>query len=190
MDLETRVVENNWYSSIDTSILLTRWKTYLFEFWRSGLQQIYVMKSDVLNVKRITLCGIYGTVWSPRWFNRFYKSKEREVYIGVMRSDGSGERLLTENFYQNSILVAKCWVLILQRNKIRSTRKRFSAKLWSIDITGYNERKIKTETDASDPSWSSLLSKWNLLCNLGLNNEIIWNIVGNSLGDTMKFNKI
>ena len=29
--------------------------------------------------------------------------------------------------------------------------------LWSIDITGYNERELKTETDASDPSWSSLL---------------------------------
>ena len=35
----------------------------------------------------------------------------------------------------------------------------FSAKLWSIDLTGYNERLVETETDASDPSWSSLLSK-------------------------------
>ena len=35
----------------------------------------------------------------------------------------------------------------------------FSAKLWSIDITGYNERRLSTKTDASDPSWSSLLSK-------------------------------
>ena len=34
----------------------------------------------------------------------------------------------------------------------------FSAKLWSIDLTGYNERQVKTPTDASDPSWSSLLS--------------------------------
>ena len=34
----------------------------------------------------------------------------------------------------------------------------FSAKLWSIDLTGYNERLVTTETDASDPSWSSLLS--------------------------------
>ena len=37
--------------------------------------------------------------------------------------------------------------------------KGFSAKLWSIDITGYNERRLLTKTDASDPSWSSLLSK-------------------------------
>ena len=35
----------------------------------------------------------------------------------------------------------------------------FSAKLWSIDLTGYNERMVKTPTDGSDPSWSSLLSK-------------------------------
>ena len=39
------------------------------------------------------------------------------------------------------------------------TAKGFSAKLWSIDLTGYNERLIETETDGSDPSWSSLLSK-------------------------------
>ena len=36
--------------------------------------------------------------------------------------------------------------------------KGFSAKLWSIDLTGYNERLVNTPTDASDPSWSSLLS--------------------------------
>ena len=40
-----------------------------------------------------------------------------------------------------------------------SEGKGFSAKLWSIDLTGYNERLVKTETDGSDPSWSSLLSK-------------------------------
>ena len=28
----------------------------------------------------------------------------------------------------------------------------------AIDLTGYNERLVDTETDASDPSWSSLLS--------------------------------
>ena len=79
-----------------------------------------------------------------------------------MRSDGTGERLLTENFYQE----APSWspngrVLVFYREtKSGPQGKGFSAKLWSIDIiTGYNERKIQTETDASDPSWSSLLSK-------------------------------
>ncbi len=114
--------------------------------------------------KRITHgAGLYGTpVWSPRGdLIAFTKVRKGRFYIGVMRSDGSGERLLTENFYQE----APSWspngrVLIFYREtKSDSKGKGFSAKLWSIDITGYNERRLKTETDASDPSWSSLLSK-------------------------------
>ena len=122
------------------------------------------MRSDGSRVKRISFGdGIYGTpVWSPRGdLIAFTKMRKGKFYIGVMRSDGSGERLLTENFYQE----APSWspngrVLVFYREtKSGPQGKGFSAKLWSIDITGYNERKIKTETDASDPSWSSLLSK-------------------------------
>ena len=166
MDLTTRVVEKiTAHTSIDTSPSYSPDGKYIcFNSDRSGLQQIYVMRSDGSNVKRITFGkGIYGTpVWSPRGdliaFTRVYKGK---FYIGVMRTDGSGERLLTENFYQE----APSWspngrVLIFYREtKTDSEGKGFSAKLWSIDLTGYNERFIETETDGSDPSWSSLLSK-------------------------------
>jgi len=166
MDLETRVVEKiTGHSSIDTSPSYSpNGKYIVFNSDRSGLQQIYVMRSDGSNVKRITFGkGLYGTpVWSPRGdliaFTRVHKGR---FYIGVMRNDGSGERLLTENFYQE----APSWspngrVLIFYREtKSDSEGKGFSAKLWSIDLTGYNERLVKTETDGSDPSWSSLLSK-------------------------------
>ena len=166
MDLEKRVVEKiTEHSSIDTSPSYSPDGKYIvFNSDRSGLQQIYVMRSDGSNVKRITFGkGLYGTpVWSPRGdliaFTKVHKGK---FYIGVMRTDGSGERLLTENFYQE----APSWspngrVLIFYREtKSDSEGKGFSAKLWSIDLTGYNERLIKTETDGSDPSWSSLLSK-------------------------------
>mgnify|MGYP001367067904 CR=1 FL=1 len=166
MDLETRLVERiTEHSSIDTSPSYSPDGKYIcFNSDRSGLQQIYVMKSDGTNVKRITFGdGIYGTpVWSPRGdLIAFTKMRKGKFYIGVMRSDGSGERLLTENFYQE----APSWspngrVLVFYREtKSGPKGKGFTAKLWSIDITGYNERKIKTETDASDPSWSSLLSK-------------------------------
>ncbi len=166
MDLETRVVERiTEHSSIDTSPSYSPDGKYIcFNSDRSGLQQIYVMKSDGSNVKRITFGnGIYGTpVWSPRGdLIAFTKVRKGRFYIGVMRSDGTGERLLTENFYQE----APSWspngrVLVFYREtKSGPQGKGFTAKLWSIDITGYNERKIKTETDASDPSWSSLLSK-------------------------------
>ncbi len=166
MNLTTRVVEKiTEHSSIDTSPSYSPdGKFICFNSDRSGLQQIYVMRSDGSNVKRITFGkGLYGTpVWSPRGdliaFTKVHKGK---FYIGVMRPDGSGERLLTENYYQE----APSWspngrVLIFYREtKSDSEGKGFSAKLWSIDLTGYNERLIETETDGSDPSWSSLLSK-------------------------------
>jgi TolB protein len=166
MDLETRLVEKiTEDSSIDTSPSYSPDGKYIcFNSDRSGLQQIYVMKSDGSNVKRITFGnGLYGTpVWSPRGdLIAFTKVRKGKFYIGVMRADGTGERLLTENFYQE----APSWspngrVLVFYREtKSKKDGSGFSAKLWSIDITGYNERQIKTETDASDPSWSSLLSK-------------------------------
>ena len=166
MDLETRVVERiTNHSSIDTSPSFSPDGKYIaFNSDRSGLQQIYVMRSDGSGVKRVTFGnGIYGTpVWSPRGdLIAFTKMRKGRFYIGVMRTDGTGERLLTENFYQE----APSWspngrVLVFYREtKSGSKGEGFSAKLWSIDITGYNERRLKTETDASDPSWSSLLSK-------------------------------
>ena len=45
-----------------------------------------------------------------------------------------------------------------RETKTNSKGEGFSAKLWSIDLTGYNERQVPTPTDGSDPSWSSLLS--------------------------------
>ena len=166
MDLENRIVEKiTNHPSIDTSPSFSPDGKYIcFNSDRSGYQQIYVMKSDGTKVKRISFGkGIYGTpVWSPRGdliaFTKLHKGK---FYIGVMRIDGSGERLLTENYYQE----APSWspngrVLIFYREtKSDSEGKGFSAKLWSIDLTGYNERLVDTETDASDPSWSSLLSE-------------------------------
>ena len=158
MDLENRVVEKiTNHPSIDTSPSYSPNGKYIcFNSDRSGYQQIYVMKSNGSNVKRISFGkGIYGTpVWSPRGdliaFTKMHKGK---FYIGVMRIDGSGERLLTENFYQE----APSWspngrVLIFYREtKTNEKGEGFSAKLWSIDLTGYNERLVGTETDASDP---------------------------------------
>ena len=166
MDLETRLVEKiTEDSSIDTSPSFSPDGKYIcFNSDRSGLQQIYTMKSDGTNVKRISFGnGIYGTpVWSPRGdLIAFTKMRAGKFYIGVMRSDGTGERLLTENYYQE----APSWspngrlLVFYRETKSGKDGSGFTAKLWSIDITGYNERELKTETDASDPSWSSLLSK-------------------------------
>ena len=165
MDIESRIQQRiTNHPSIDTSPSYSPDGKYIaFNSDRSGYQQIYVMKRDGSKVKRISFGnGLYGTpVWSPRGdliaFTKLHKGK---FYIGVMRPDGKGERLLTENYYQE----APSWspngrVLIFYREtKTDDDGTGFSAKIWSIDLTGYNERLIDTETDASDPSWSSLLT--------------------------------
>ncbi len=163
-NLETNIQEKlTDHPSIDTSPSYSPDGKYItFNSDRSGYQQIYVMRSDGSKVKRISFGkGIYGTpVWSPRGdliaFTKLHKGK---FFIGVMRTDGTGERLLTENFYQE----APSWspngriIIFYRETKTNDKGQGFSAKLWSIDLTGYNERLVKTETDASDPSWSSLL---------------------------------
>ena len=120
------------------------------------------MRSDGSKVKRISFGkGIYGTpVWSPRGdliaFTKLHKGK---FFIGVMRTDGTGERLLTENWYQE----APSWssngrVLIFYREtKSNDAGQGHSSAIWSIDLTGFNERKLETPVDASDPSWSKLI---------------------------------
>ncbi len=163
-NLETNIQEKlTDHPSIDTSPSYSPdGKFITFNSDRSGYQQIYVMRSDGSKVKRISFGkGIYGTpVWSPRGdliaFTKLHKGK---FFIGVMRTDGTGERLLTENFYQE----APSWspngriIIFYRETKTNDKGQGFSAKLWSIDLTGYNERLVLTETDASDPSWSSLL---------------------------------
>ncbi len=163
-NLETNIQEKlTDHPSIDTSPSYSPDGKYItFNSDRSGYQQIYIMKSDGSKVKRISFGkGIYGTpVWSPRGdliaFTKLHKGK---FFIGVMRTDGTGERLLTENFYQE----APSWspngriIIFYRETKTDDKGEGFSAKLWSIDLTGYNERLVSTETDASDPSWSSLL---------------------------------
>jgi TolB protein len=32
----------------------------------------------------------------------------------------------------------------------------FSARIYSIDVTGFNEQPVATPTDATDPAWSPL----------------------------------
>ena len=77
-----------------------------------------------------------------------------------MRTDGTGERWLTENYYHE----APSWspngrgLIFYRETKTDNKGEGFSAKLWSIDLTGYNERLVITPSYASDPSWLSLLS--------------------------------
>ena len=73
-----------------------------FESDRGGHPQIYVMPAAGGAAQRISFGdGIYSTpVWSPRGdYIAFTKQSANTFAIGVMKPDGSGERILTEGFH-------------------------------------------------------------------------------------------
>lgn len=130
-----------------------------FESDRGGSQQIYVMGGDGSNPKRVSFgSGRYGTpVWSPRGdLIAFTKQEGGQFYIGVMRPDGSGERMITQAFHaEGPTWAPNGRVLMFFKERPGSGGK--TAHLYSIDITGQNEREVVTPLDASDPAWSPLI---------------------------------
>lgn len=133
----------------------------VFNSDRGGSQQLYIMNADGGNIHRISFGdGKYGTpVWSPRAdLIAFTKISGGRFYIGIMRPDGSGERLLTESYLDEG----PSWspngrVIIFHRQFQGSRSKTGNTRLYTIDVTGYNLREELTPMDASDPAWSPLL---------------------------------
>ena len=130
----------------------------VFESDRDGAQQIYVMNADGSDQQRISYGkGRYSTpVWSPRGDNiAFTKQGSGQFSIGVMRPDGSGERILTEGFHNEGPTWAPNGRVIMFFREIRGSAG--GPQLYSVDLTGYNERRVPTPGFASDPAWSPLL---------------------------------
>jgi TolB protein len=164
LDLRTRrQVQLTNHPGIDTAASFSPdGNKIVFESDRGGTQQLYTMNADGADVKRITFAkGRYGTpVWSPRGdYIAFTKINEGKFYIGVIRPDGSGERLLTEAFHAEGPTWApngRVLMYFKERPSGQGNKQR-QAKLYSIDLTGANERQVLTPTDASDPAWSPLI---------------------------------
>lgn len=164
MDLRNRnlVRLTNGSGTIDTSPSYSPdGGRIVFNSDRGGSQQLYVMNADGSNIQRISFGdGRYGTpVWSPRGdLIAFTKMQSGKFYIGVMRVDGSGERLLTESFLDEG----PSWspngrVIVFHRQNPSSGGRSGSVSLYTVDVTGYNLRKVVTPMQASDPAWSPLL---------------------------------
>lgn len=164
LDLRTRVSTRlTTHPAIDTSPSYAPDGEHLvFNSDRGGSQQLYTMRAGGGGVRRISFGrGRYATpVWSPRGdliaFTKIYRGR---FHIGIMHPDGSGERLLTESFLDEG----PTWspngrvLMYFRQTPYDGNGKGGTARLWSIDLTGYNEREILTPTEASDPAWSPLI---------------------------------
>ncbi|MDC9701324.1 MAG: Tol-Pal system beta propeller repeat protein TolB [Alphaproteobacteria bacterium] len=159
MDLRTRATKRLTHSlSIDTApSYAPDGQNLVFESDRGGTQQIYAMKSDASNPHRISFGkGLYATpVWSPRGdLIAFTRQISGRFQIGVMHPDGSGERILTEGFHNEGPTWSPNGRVLMFFRDIPGSEG--GPQLWSIDLTGHNERRVPTPTFASDPSWSPL----------------------------------
>lgn len=159
MDLRTRQTRRITNSgALDTGPCYSPdGRDIVFESDRDGTQQLFVMGADGSNVRRISFGeGRYSTpVWSPRGdYIAFTKQLAGRFLIGVMRPDGSGERILTEGFHNEGPTWAPNGrVLMFFRESQGETG---GARIYSVDLTGYNERVVNTPAFASDPAWSPL----------------------------------
>jgi TolB protein len=156
------------HPSIDTSPSMSPdSKAVVFNSDRGGSPQLYIMNTDGSKracpsggsdvACRITFGkGRYSTpVWSPRGdLIAFTKQEGGKFYIGVIGTDGKGERLLTEAYLDEGPDWSPNGRVIVY---FRESRPGASPQLWSVDLSGRNERRMVTQTDASDPAWSPLL---------------------------------
>lgn len=133
----------------------------VFNSDRGGSQQLYVMNADGSGVHRISFgSGKYGTpVWSPRGDMIAFTKIGGTFSIGVMRPDGSGERLLANGF----LVEGPSWapngrvLIYFSQEPSDSSGGGGSPHLYSVDLTGYNQREVPTPGAASDPARSPLL---------------------------------
>ena len=163
MNLKTQKLNRlTRYDGIDTAPSYSPDGNFVtFESDRSGSQKIYVMNLKTKKTKRISFgSGKYATpVWSPRGdLIAFTKFLNGEFYIGVMYTNGKGERVV----YRSYLVEGPTWspngrVLSFYSQAKLSDGKITAPKIKLIDLTGVNLRELITPSDASDPAWSSLL---------------------------------
>ena len=164
LDLKTRIskrITNN--SSIDVSASFAPdGKKLVFNSDRSGRRHLYTVDINGKNVKRISReAGSYYTpVWSPRGdMIAFTKQEGGQFYIGVMEIDGSNERMIAKSFHVEGPTWAPNgrFLLYFKEERTAEDGSGGESNLYSIDLTGYNERKVITPLGGSDPAWSPLM---------------------------------
>jgi TolB protein len=159
MDLRTRAIRRlTTDPAIDTAPSFSPdGRQIAFESDRGGSKQIYLMNVDGSGQHRISFsAGENGTpVWSPRGdLLAFTKQQGAHFTIGVMHPDGSGERMITSGFHDEGPTWAPNGRVLMFTREAPGGR---GAQIYSVDVTGRNERRVMTPGDASDPAWSPLI---------------------------------
>jgi TolB protein len=134
-------------------------KLIVFSSDRSGKQNLYIKKINKnLTEKAIRISfgeGNYATpVWSPRGdYIAFTKTYKGEFYIGLIKKDGSGERIISKGYLTESPSWSPNGRTLVFNKILKDYNNNLKSNIYTIDITGNLERKIITPKQASDPDW-------------------------------------
>ena len=132
----------------------------VFESDRGGAQQVYIMGADGSSPRRISFgSGRYATpMFSPDPENpyvAFTKQDGGNFKIGVMKPDGSAERIIADGYHNEGPSWAPNgrYVMYFQDGGGASG----GASIWYADVTGTVNNQVRIPGFASDPAWSPLL---------------------------------
>ncbi|NVE95972.1 Tol-Pal system beta propeller repeat protein TolB [Altererythrobacter lutimaris] len=128
----------------------------VFESDRSGSQQCYVMNADGTGQRRISFHGgrCATPEWSPRGDQIAFTRIAGDFNIAVMEPSGRNLRILTRGWQDEAPTWAPNGRII---QFFRTERNSGRTALHQVDLTGRNERKLRTPVDASDPAWGPIL---------------------------------
>ncbi|MEI7932073.1 MAG: Tol-Pal system beta propeller repeat protein TolB, partial [Alphaproteobacteria bacterium] len=130
----------------------------VFNSDRAGSPQLYIMGADGAGARRLSSgSGRYTTpVWSPdpadQWI-AFTKQTGSTFHIGIMRPDGSDERLLTESYLDEGPSWAPNGRLLIFS---RESGPNSEPRLWTVDLTGRIIQPAAFSGPGSDPAWSTM----------------------------------
>ena len=131
----------------------------VFSSDRAGKQNLYIKKMTnnfKKKSKRISFGkGNYATpVWSPRGdYIAFTKSFKNNFYIGLIKSNGKGERIISKGYLTEGPTWSPNGRTLAFYKIEKDANDNLISNLYSIDITGNLEKKVVTPKEASDPDW-------------------------------------
>ena len=136
-------------------------KFIVFTSGTTSQPHLFIMDADGKNRRQLTKQkgGYSAPDWSPDGaLIAFTKQYAGEFYMGVIKPDGTGERLLTKGFsVEGPRWSPNGQHIVFCRQSRAKPNFPNPSKICVIDVTGHNERVIKTVEQGSDPTWSPLL---------------------------------
>lgn len=162
MDLTTKKITRlTNESSIDTSPSFSPdGKKIVFNSDRGKRKQIYIIDLKTKETQRISFGGgVYATpIWSPdgNWI-AFTKIQEGSFYIGIMKPDGTKEKLVATGYVVESPSWApnsRTLCFYKQEPWNHNGTAGGKSRLYTIDLSGANQQEVPTPMDGTDPSWS------------------------------------